>query len=85
MRKKLTWSEKYILSISEYLSIKQIMALRDVGQPAAINIRRRALAYCARNGIEFNTRLVPTEAVLAVTGHDSEYYYQKMLQESRLK
>ena len=85
MHKQLTWSEKYILSISEYLSIKQIMALREIGQPSASKIRKRAVAYCVENGIEFTTRLIPTEAVLAVTGRDSEYYFQKMLQESRLE
>ncbi len=84
MRTKLDWKHKYQLALSENLTIKEIMLLRDVGQPAAINIRNKAIAYCVENGIEFYTRLVPTEAVLVVTEKDLDYYYQKMVQESRL-
>ncbi len=83
MLKKLTWKEKYILSLSENMSLKDIMRLRDIGQPTAIKIRNKAIEYCIRNGIEFNTRLVPTEAVLIVTGHDIQYYYDKMVLESK--
>lgn len=80
---RIKWSQKYELGLKERLSIKEIMLLRDCGQPKAIEIRNKAIDYCARNDIDFPTKLIPTEAVFAVTNLDLNYYYNKMIQESK--
>lgn len=80
---KLRWCEKYELALSEALSIKEIMQLRDCGQPKAIEIRNKVIDYCLLHNICFETRKVPTSVVFTVTNLDLEYYYNKMLQESR--
>lgn len=82
---RIRWSEKYELGLKERLSIKEIMLLRDCGQPTAIEIRNKAIDYCVENDIDFPTKSIPTEAVFAVTGRDQEYYYKKMMAESKLK
>jgi len=77
------WSEKYELGLKERLSIKEIMKLRDCGQPKATEIRNKALDYCLENNIECSNKSIPTEAVFAVTNLNLDYYYNKMLLESR--
>jgi len=81
--KRINWSEKYELGLKENLSIKEIMMLRDCGQPRATDIRNRALKYCIENNIDCSLRSVPTEVVFKITNLDLEYYYNKMLQESK--
>ena len=76
-----SWCERYLISISEFISIKGIMLLRDCGQTAASKIRQEAIKYCITNNIEIYGRNIPTEAVLIVTNRDIEYYYGKMLLE----
>lgn len=80
-----TWYERYTLALSECLTIKDVMLLRNVGQPTALKIRKEALEYCIKNNIELPPRGVPTEAVLSVTNKDLNYYYQKMIKESEAK
>ena len=83
MNKEIKWSEKYKLSLKETLSIREIMKLRGCGQPRAKTIRYKAINYCKENNIDYCQRAVPTEAILAVTKLDENYYYNKMIQESK--
>lgn len=83
MKNNIKWADKYELSLKEYLSIREIMLLRDCGQPAATEIRNKAIDYCNKNNISVSTKTVPTEAVLIVTNKGLDYYYQKMIQESK--
>ena len=83
MNKKISWKDKYLLSISETLSLKDIANLCDVGISKASDIRKQALDYCILNDIPIYTRHVPTEAVLAVINRDIEYFYNRMCLENR--
>lgn len=83
--KKITWCEKYLLAMSESLTIKDIMQLRDVGQPKALLIRKEAIEYCLRNNIEVEGKRIPTIAVLNVTNLNLTYYYEKMINEAKAK
>lgn len=80
-----SWYDRYTLALSECLTIKDVMLLRNVGQPTALKIRKEALEYCIKNNIDLPPRGVPTEAVLSVTNKDLNYYYQKMISESEAK
>lgn len=84
MKKHLSWKEKYILALKEEFTVKDIMQLRDVGQPRALEIRNKAINYCLLNNITLYTRKVPVEAILEVTGYNLEYYYDKMLKEKEV-
>ena len=84
MRRTLKWAQKYELCLKETLSIKEIMELRDCGQTTATKIRDNAIEYCVINDIEFSTRKVPTMAIFQVTKLDIGYYYEKMIQESKI-
>lgn len=77
----LSWREKYKLALKEALTIKEIMLLRECGQPKATKIRDDSIRYCEDNNIETNVRRVSTEAVFKITGFDLQYYYDKMMQE----
>lgn len=81
---KLSWCDKYKLALNENLSIKEIMMLRDCGQPKATQIRNDAIRYCMENDIEFESRRIPTAVVLQITNLGLEYYYNKMLQEAKI-
>lgn len=76
-----SWNDRYKISISEFISIKDIMLLRDCGRNAATKIRQDAIKYCLLNNIYIYGRNIPTEAVLMVTNRNIEYYYNKMLLE----
>ena len=81
--KKLNWREKYRLALQETLTIKEIMSLRDVGQPKATLIRNDAVKYCIDNNLDITSKGVDTSAVLEITGKNLEYYYNKMIGEQR--
>lgn len=81
---KAKWSKRYELSISENITVKGIQQLCDCGQPKAMEIRNNALAYCGANNIDIYTRSVPTDAVLKIINKDIQYYYDKMIQESKI-
>lgn len=79
------WRNRYLLCLKEYLTIKDIMVIRKTSTTVAIEIRKQAIDYLLEqdsNYIPPKTK-VPTEAVLAVTGHDQEYYYKKMQDERK--
>ena len=78
---KTTWIEKYMIAMKESLTVKDIMKLRDVGQPTALKIRQEAIEYCIRNKIQVNGQKVLTIAVMEVTKCDLDYYYNQMLRE----
>lgn len=79
MCRSVTWQERYKIALSESLSIKDIMKLRNVGQPKAISIRKKAVEYCLVNGMEDLISVgVPTDVVLNITGFDLSYYFNKM-------
>lgn len=83
MKNKISWKEKYILSLKENLTLKDIMLLRDVNQKVASDIRNKAIHYCISNDIQLYSKAVPSEAVLIVTKKDINYYYNKMILESK--
>lgn len=45
----LSWKQKYVLGLKESLTIKEIMQLRDCGQPKATKIRDKSIKYCIKN------------------------------------
>ena len=83
MKKILNWRDKYLLALKEQLTIKEIMLLRDCGQPKAAKIREQAIRYCAENNIEFDCRRTPAQAIFEITNLNLDYYYQKMLLEAK--
>lgn len=83
MKQALRWCDKYELGLKENLSVNEIMKLRDCGRPKATAIRDDVIKYCVLNGIEIDLRKVPTSVVFVITGYDLDYYYDKMIQESK--
>ena len=83
MKKKLTWYDKYCIVMQEELTIKDIMNLRSVGQPKALEIRQDAIEYCLMNNIPVTSRKISTYAIMEVTGYNLQYYYQKMIDEAK--
>lgn len=83
MKTTLNWKEKYMLALKEQLTIKEIMLLRDCGQPKATSIRQKAIEYCCMHDIEFDCRKTPTQAIFEITNLNLDYYYQKMLLEAK--
>lgn len=87
VRQPKTWREKYLICLKEQLTIVDIKYLREASSDTALDIRSKAIEYMRKefkgeNFIEPKTK-VNTEAVFAVTGHDEEYYYKKMLAERK--
>lgn len=82
---KHTWKERYLISISEELSTQEIMILRNVNKKQALLIRQEAIKYCQQNNIAQSGYKVPAVAVLKVTDREVDYYYNKMLLESKAK
>ncbi|OUN37701.1 hypothetical protein B5E87_11240 [Massilimicrobiota sp. An142] len=79
----MNWKEKYILSLKEEFSIKEIMLLRECGAPKARQLREEALNYCISHHISFNAnQKIPAEALFAITGKNIDFYKQKMVAES---
>ena len=85
MIKKLSWKDKYTLSLSDSLVIKGIEMLLDCGQPQATTIRNETIEYCKKNNIMLIGNRVPTDVVLQLVGKSRDYFYQRMLDENRLK
>ena len=85
MVKKLSWKDKYSLSLSESLVIKGIEMLLDCGQPQATTIRNETIEYCKKNNIMLIGNRVPTDVVLQLVGKSRDYFYQRMLDENMLK
>ena len=84
MIKKLSWKDKYTLSLSDSLVIKGIEMLLDCGQPQATTIRNETIDYCKKNNIMLIGNKVPTDVVLLLVGKDRDYFYQRMLEERKL-
>lgn len=80
---QISWADKYLLSLQEEVTYREIMQLRSCGHQTALEIRKKAIEYCIENSIEYSMRKVPTIAVLKVIGHDIDYYYEKMIQEHK--
>lgn len=79
MNRKISWKERYKIALCENLTLKEIQKLRNVGQPKAIEIRKKVIEYCLVNDIEIDSPVgIPTEIVLNITGYNLEYYYTKM-------
>lgn len=85
MTVKLSWKEKYSMCLNENLSIKDIMMLMECGQPKATLIRNKSIAFCDENSIIRIGNKVPTDVVLQLVGKSRDYYYQRMLDERKLK
>ena len=82
---KLSWKEKYSLCLNENLSIKDIMMLVECGQPRAAMIRTKSIDFCDENSIIRIGNKVPTDVVLQLVGKSRDYYYQRMLDERKIK
>ena len=78
-----SWAERYDESLNDYISLKKMMILLNCSQPSAIQWRNKAKAYCNEKNIGYPGKMVPIEAVFAVTGKDRQYYYDMMLAESK--
>ncbi len=85
MIKKLSWRDKYSLSLNDNLAIKGIEMLLDCGQPQAMTIRNKTIQYCKDNNIMLIANKVPTDVVLQLVGKDRDYFYRRMLDERKLK
>lgn len=88
MNREFTWEESYRKCLKEKLTVKDICILRHVSVNEGLRIRKRAIEYIASKAIgEFEPpkSKVDTDAVLAVTGHDEDYYYSKMQKERKIK
>lgn len=84
MRKKLNYREKYLLSISEYLSTKDIQDLLDISVIKARDIKKQAEIECVQNNISvLSSNKVPTHIVLDLIDKDTNYYYRKMQEEAK--
>lgn len=78
-----SWSDRYDTSLNDYISIKDMMVLLNCSQPSAIELRKKAKKYCSDNRIGYPGKMVPIEAVFAITGKDRDYYYNMMIAESK--
>ncbi len=85
MKSKISYKDRYMLSISETLTVKEIGLLLGVCDNKASKIRSQALDYCIMEDIPLYTREVPTEAVLKVSNKSIDYYYNKYLLELKLE
>lgn len=85
MKQTLSWAQKYELGLSEDLTISEIQELRNCGRGTASEIRKKCVDYCLENDIEFTGKRIPTEAVFAVTKKDLDFYYDKMIKESKCR
>lgn len=54
MRKSYSWYQRYQIAMKETLSIRDIMILRDVGQPTATALSREVKEYCLKNDIPYH-------------------------------
>ena len=82
MRRNSTWFERYQIAMKETLSIKDIMVLRDVGQPTATALSREAKEYCLKNDIPLPPNKAPTDVIMLLTGKNMDYYHDKMVMEA---
>lgn len=81
MRATKSWYQRYKIALKEELTVKEIMDLRNVGQPTALELRREALNYCLKNDITITSNKPPTDVIMRLTGKSLDYYYEKMKKE----
>lgn len=82
MRKSYSWYQRYQIAMKETLSIRDIMILRDVGQPTATALSREVKEYCLKNDIPLPPNKAPTDVFMLLTGKGMDYYHDKMLREA---
>lgn len=82
--KNIKWRDKYIISISENCSAKDIQKLMEININRAREIKRMTELECKKRNIVLLSCKVPTEIVLDVIGRDTDYYYRKMIEESKV-
>lgn len=83
MMVRASWADRYDVSLNDYISIKGMMVLLNCSQPSAIQWRNKSKEYCEDNNIGYPGKMVPIEAVFAVTGKDRDYYYDMMMAEAK--
>lgn len=82
MKKRLlSWKEKYLLSLNETLTLKQIMLLRSCGMPKARKLRQEVIEYCLIHNIKIESKGIPSEVLFEITGLNVQYYFDKMQKE----
>ena len=59
--------------------------LVECGQPRAAMIRTKSIDFCDENSIIRIGNKVPTDVVLQLVGKSRDYYYQRMLDERKIK
>lgn len=81
--KRITWGEKMdIILIYPSLNLKQIQALLSVGQPAAMEVREKALKLAETEGRWISGRKAPTDLVLKTVGLNLDYFRNMAMNES---
>lgn len=83
MSAKVSARDRYLISISEYCSTKDIQKLLDVSLGFARDIKHQVLLRCISENIKlYSSTRVPTDVVLSVTGKSTQYFFDKMVAES---
>lgn len=75
-----SWKERYITSLKEEFTVKDISKICNCSVAKAMIIRKNAIELIKDNCPDYtppNVR-IDAEAVFAVTGHNSDYYLKKM-------
>ena len=82
--KNATWHERYRIALKEELTLKDIMILRAIGKPRAMELRTEVINYCLVNNLRLPTAQVPTDLVFLLTDKYLDYYYNMMVHETKL-
>ena len=74
-----------IILLYPNISLKQIQALLGVGQPAAMQVREKALKLAEKEGRWVSNKRVPTDLVLKTVGLNLDYFRNMSMNESVVK
>ena len=83
MKNKITWKEKYAISLNDELSTKDICLLFDIGRPKAASLRNMALEAEGRD-FKNRTERASTTTILQLMGKEKQYFLNKMKEEKFL-
>lgn len=68
----------------QFLTVKDIMLLMDIGQPAARKVREDVLKYCKNNKIYVVNSSIPCNALFATIGWSKDEYLQNLALEREM-
>ena len=84
--KRITWGEKMdIILLYPNVTLKQIQTLLGVGQPAAMEVREKALKLAEKEGRWIVGRKAPTDLVLKTVGLNLDYFRNMAMNESAVR